>query len=95
MRSFWGFALSGWIVVAFLSGCMDAGDRGLGPACEANLVAAERELKDAEARGLRGKIAWTQAASLIGLGRTQQQFSEFQNCVQKARRARDILSESK
>ena len=95
MRSFWGVTLSTWVISAFLSGCMDAGDRGLGPACEANLAAAERELKDAEARGLRGKIAWTQAASLIALGRAQQQFSEFQNCVQKARRARDILSENK
>jgi hypothetical protein len=95
MRLFWGVVLSSFVSAAVLTGCMDAGDRGLGPACEAKLAAAERDLKAAEARGLHGKIAWTQAASLIAVARTQQQFSEYQNCVLKANRARYILLESK
>ena len=31
-------------------------------------------------------------ATLIAAARTQQKFDEFENCVQKARKARDIIA---
>ncbi|NKB56490.1 MAG: hypothetical protein GKS00_09155 [Alphaproteobacteria bacterium] len=80
------------ITVLALSGCMDAADRGLGPACESELSAAERELSDAKANNVGRVIDWAKAAGLIGAARTQQQFSEFQNCVLKAKKAREIIS---
>ena len=40
------------ITLITLTGCMDAGDSGLGPACESNLVAAERGLKTAKANSI-------------------------------------------
>ena len=81
-----------FITLITLTGCMDAGDRGLGPACESTLAAAERDLKAAKANSIGTVINWAKAATLIGAARTQQQFNEFQNCVIKARKAREILS---
>lgn len=75
-----------------LAACMDRGDIGLGPACESNLAAAERALGQAKANNVGKVVDWTKAATLIGAARTQQQFSEYQNCVLKARKAREILA---
>lgn len=75
-----------------LSGCMDAADRGLGPACEAELVAAEGELREARANSVGRAIDWAKAGGLIAVARAQQQFSEYQNCLLKAEKAREIIS---
>lgn len=80
------------LAVAGLSACADAGDRGLGPACESNLAAAERALARAKANSVGKVVDWTAAAALIAAARTQQKFDEFENCVQKARKARDIIA---
>lgn len=81
-------------LAAFLvTGCsQDRGDIGLGPTCAAELDAGYRELNRAEADGLSGTVRWTKAASLLGAAKVQQQFEEYQNCVLKARKARDYLS---
>jgi hypothetical protein len=71
---------------------MEPGDRGLGPSCERLLDAAERDLQRAKANSIGSVLDWTKAATLIAAARTQQQFNEFENCVIKARRAREILS---
>ena len=81
-----------FITLITLLGCMEAGDRGLGPACESTLVAAQRDLKTAKANSIGTVINWARAATLIAAARTQQQFNEFQNCVLKAKKARKIIS---
>ena len=80
------------VAAALLAGCMDAADRGLGPACESNVSAAESALGRAKANKVGKAIDWAKAATLIAAARTQQQFSEYQNCLLKARKAREILS---
>ena len=80
------------IILITLSACMDAGDRGLGPACQSGLAAAERDLMSAKANSFGSAIDWTRAAALIAAARTQQQFNEYQNCIVKARSAREIIS---
>lgn len=80
------------ITMSVLSGCMDVADRGLGPACESNLAAAERELGVAKADNVGRAIDWVKAAGLIAAARVQQKFSEYQNCVLKAEYAREIIS---
>lgn len=92
MMSAGGWKIFGVAAMLVLAGCMDAGDRGLGPACERELAAAERELSDAQANSVGRVIDWTKAAGLIGAARTQQQFSEFQNCLLKAKKAREIIA---
>lgn len=80
------------LVIGGLTGCMDRGDRGLGPSCRSNLAAAERELSAARTNSVGTAIDWAKAAGLIAAAKTQQQFSEYQNCVLKAKRARQIVT---
>jgi len=76
------------------AGCsQEAGDRGLGQACAAGLDAGYRELNRAEADGLSGTVKWSKAASLLAAAKVQEQFEEYQNCVQKVGKARRYLSE--
>jgi hypothetical protein len=83
------------IVLIALAGCMEPGDRGLGPACESTLSAAERELRAAKSNSIGRAIDWAKAVTLIAAARTQQQFNEYQNCLIKARSAREILAQRK
>ena len=75
-----------------LVSCADAGDRGLGPACESNLNVAERALAKAKGNSVGKAIDWAKAATLIAAARTQQQFEEYQNWVIKAKQARKIIA---
>ena len=68
-----------FVTLVALSGCMEPGDRGQGPACESSLAAAERDLVAAKANSIGTVIDWAKAAALIGAARSQQQFNEFQN----------------
>ncbi len=70
----------------------DAADRGLGPSCAAGLSAATKELKAAKAAGFSDSVEWGKAASLISAAKVQEQFGEYQNCVQKTRDARRFIS---
>ena len=90
-RTRWAKA-AGIVLLALTASCMEPGDRGLGPSCERLLDAAERDLQRAKANSIGSVLDWTKAATLIAAARTQQQFNEFENCVIKARRAREILS---
>lgn len=67
-------------------------DRGLGPSCRSGLSAASNELKAAKVAGFSGTLEWTKAASLISAAKVQEQFGEYQNCVQKTRDARRFIS---
>lgn len=87
-------ALAILLATFLMNGCtQDRGDVGLGPACAAELDAGYRELNRAEADGLSGTVRWTKAASLLGAAKVQEQFEEYQNCVLKARKARQYLRE--
>ena len=76
------------------AGCMEPSDRGLGPTCQAELVSAEADLANARANSIGKAFHWSRAGALIAAARTQQQFSEYENCVIKARNARTILKQS-
>lgn len=70
----------------------DAADRGLGPSCASGLSTATKELKAAKAAGFSDSLEWSKAASLISAAKIQEQFGEYQNCVQKTRDARRFIS---
>jgi hypothetical protein len=91
-RSFIDFSVALLSIAGLTAGCMEAADRGLGPSCQAALEAAEADLKHARANSIGKAFHWSRAAALIGAARTQQQFSEYQNCVIKANAARAILA---
>ena len=82
------------VIASLLAACAgDPADRGLGPSCAAGLEAASHDLGKAKAAGLANSVNWGKAASLISAAKVQQQFSEYQNCVIKTRKARHLLAE--
>jgi len=81
------------ILLAACSHSQESGDVGLGRACAAGLDAGYRELNQAKADGFSGKVKWSKAASLLGAAKVQEQFEEYQNCVDKVGKARRYLSE--
>lgn len=81
-------------MIVLLSACsQERGDVGMGPACAAGLDAANRDLEQAKVDGLSGSVKWSKAASLLAAAKVQEQFEEYQNCVQKVGKARQYLSE--
>ena len=77
------------LVAAACSG--EPGEVARGPACADGLAVAERDLETARAQGFGESVAYARAASLIGAARIQQGFGEYENCVLKAREAREYL----
>ena len=63
--------------------------------CERGLKVAYDELDLAKAKGLSGTVDWTKAASLLSAASIQQEFGKYPNCVNKVRRARYYIAQSK
>lgn len=81
------------IAVLLLAACSaESGDRGLAGHCQTSIAAAESALSRAKASGLGSSVRWGAAASLIGAAKVQEQFGEYQNCVNKTTRAQQQLS---
>ena len=82
------------LTATILSACTgESAERPLAPACRDGLAIANKELREAQARGLSGAVGWTKAVSLLTAAKVQQQFEEYQNCVVKVREARGHLRE--
>lgn len=70
-------------------------DIELAEQCERGLDAAYAELDFAKAKGFSGTVAWTQAASLLSAASVQKEFGKYPNCVDKVRRARYYIGQSR
>jgi hypothetical protein len=55
---------------------------------------AYEQLDFAKAKGGRGTVDWTKAASLLSAASIQQEFGKYPNCVDKVRRARYYIEQS-
>ena len=74
-------------LVALVS-CTSNRDSSMALQCKNGLDAAYKEMKDAEAKGFRGAVGITKAASLLAAAKVQSEFKRYPNCVDKVRRAR-------
>lgn len=83
------------LLVGTLASC--TGNRGSSLAlhCSSGLDAGFKELKEAEASGLRGAVGITQAASLLAAAKVQYEFKRYPNCVDKVRRARIHIAQAR
>ena len=72
--------------------CTSNRDSSMALQCKSSLDAAYTEMKDAEAKGFRGAVGMTQAASLLAAAKVQSEFKRYPNCVDKVRRARVYLN---
>jgi len=81
-----------FLLLAALAACTSNRDSSLSLQCSSGLNTAFKELKAAEAKGLRGTADLTQAASLLAAAKVQYEFKRYPNCVDKVRRARIHIS---
>jgi hypothetical protein len=63
--------------------------------CDNLVDAAWKELDLAKAQGLDGTVSYTKAASLIAAAKGQQLIERFPSCINKAKRARVYIAESR
>ena len=70
-------------------------DIELAKQCERGLKVAFEELDFAKANGFSGTVDWTKAASLLSAASIQQEFGKYPNCVDKVRRARYYIAQSR
>ncbi len=84
------------VIAGALAACPGAPkDPALAEQCASGLSVAYDELDFAETKGFSGTVAWTQAASLLSAANIQQEFRKYPNCVDKVRRARYYIEQSK
>ena len=63
--------------------------------CDNLVDSAWKELDLAKAQGLDGTVSYTKAASLIAAARGQQVIERFPSCINKAKRARVYIAQSR
>lgn len=63
--------------------------------CDNLVDTARKELDLAKAQGLDGTVSYTKAASLISAAKGQQVIERFPSCINKAKRARVYIAESR
>ena len=63
--------------------------------CGAQLNAAWHELDLAKAEGFAGVVSYGKAAALLTAAKTQQVFERYEGCIDKAKRARSYIAESR
>ncbi len=84
------------MLVAALSSLQACAGRMNGRVQCDNLVdAAWKELDLAKAQGLDGTVSYTKAASLIAAAKGQQLIERFPSCINKAKRARVYIAQSR
>lgn len=89
-------ALRAFILVATLvSLCACAGRMDGRAQCDNLVDAAWKELDLAKAQGLDGTVSYTKAASLIAAAKGQQVIERFPSCINKAKRARVYIAQSR
>lgn len=91
------FIGSTFVLVALtaLVGCSSEPYRpALEAQCRSGLHTAYDELSFAKANGFGGTVDYTKAAALLSAAKIQQQFDEYDNCVEKVETARRYIRES-
>ena len=83
------------LVAALVSLCACAGRMDGRVQCDNLVDAAWKELDLAKAQGLDGTVSYTKAASLIAAAKGQQVIERFPSCINKAKRARVYIAQSR
>ena len=63
--------------------------------CAAELDTAWRDLDIAKAEGFAGTVSYGKAVGLLTGAKTQQTFERYEGCIDKAKRARFYIAESR
>jgi len=63
--------------------------------CSAQLDTAWHELDLAKAEGFAGTVSYGKAVGLLTAAKTQETFERYEGCIDKAKRARFYIAESR
>ncbi len=75
--------------------CSGTSNSRIARQCSNDIDVAYRELDLASSKGFSGTVAWTKAASLLSAAKIQYEFEKYPNCIDKVRRARSYIEQSK
>ena len=65
-----------------------------GQECGELVRLGNEELEAAKVKGFGGSVQWIKAANLLAAASFQQQLERFENCIDKAQRARIYIQEA-
>jgi len=81
------------VLLSLLSAC--AGKVAGRDQCTSLISSAWKELDFAKAEGFDGTVSYTTAVSLLTAAKSQQLMERFPSCIDKAKRARHYIAESR
>lgn len=79
----------------FLASCTGSDPQSLAPACRNGIDQAYNEFEQAKADGFGGAVSMTKAGSLLAAAKVQEQFEEYENCIEKVNRARQYIRQAR
>lgn len=82
-------------VVFLITGCETNPASQSARQCQDGLKAAYKELNFAEAQGFSGTVEYTKAATLLSGASIQYEFGKYPNCIDKVKRARQFIKNSR
>jgi gamma-glutamyl:cysteine ligase YbdK (ATP-grasp superfamily) len=78
-----------------LAGCTGSDPQSQAGACRSGLDTAYAEFNQAKADGLGEAVDMTKAGSLLAAAKVQEQFEEYNNCIEKVNRARHYIRQAR
>ena len=78
-----------------IAGCQTNPDSLSARQCQNLLKLANQELNFGKAKGFSGTVEFTKAATLITAASIQYEFGKYPNCINKAKRPRRFIKNSK
>ena len=92
----WWICLLLWSIGLSFYGCAGAPKNpDLASQCKKGIATAYDELDFDNSKGLEGSVNWTKAISLLSAAKVQEQFGKHSNCLDKVKRARYYIKESR
>lgn len=83
------------LFVVMVSACASDPTSSLARQCDEGLKIAFKELDLASAKGFGGTWEYTKASGLLTAAKIQYEFGKYPNCVDKVKRARFFIKQSK
>ena len=83
------------VLIFLLAGCEINPSSKSARECSEGLKIANKELNFAKAKGFAGTVEYTKAATLLTGAAIQYEFGKYPNCIDKVKRARRFIKNSK
>jgi len=89
------FSFALFLTMFLIAGCETNPSSASARQCLSGLKIAKKELNFAKTQGFSGTVEYTKAATLITGASIQYEFGKYPNCINKVKRARRFIRNSK